>query len=759
MSAPVRERTPAAATTAPAPRPAPRREVVDGLLVAVATGGAVLALRPLLDEGGWLATTWAALFVLAVVIAAARRTRLPGWAPTVAGAAVAAVLALLRYGAETGTVRLLPDLASLGRTHAVLADGFSQIQLGVMPLPVTRPVEGVVVLGAVLVLLSADALVAARATAWAGLPLFTLWLPGLSLGVPGSGWALAGAGVPYLLLLTRHSGAPRPLPRSAAAWSCALVVLALLLAPAVLALPSGGWALPRWGSGQGASIELSDDLDLRQSLSGQSGRVVLRYRVSTPGTPDLDAVTNPVGAADVGPLRVFTLETFDGRRWGRSLSSMIVDPPPGTLLSPDAEQLGAAPDASLGALAQVDVEIDSLAQDRLPVTTSPRTLDADGPWRFDLSRDEVVGASTTQGFRYSMVAQLSEPTADQLAAAGTDGLADEGVYLSVPESVSATVRDTAAAVTADATTPYARALALQDYFRSSDNFTYDTKVAPATSGDAVADFLSSRRGYCVQFASAMAVMARIEGIPSRVAVGFLPGTATSDGTIEVTGRRAHAWPELYFAGFGWVRFEPTPAVQTGAPPGWTDPSSAVAPTTAPDDLRPEDATDAIDPSSAPTAAPGSGTGGDLEGSGWSTRARVLAAGGGLLALAGVALMGLLARREAARAWAPEEAWDRLRRRVGRRGVTWSDADTPRTAVDRVRRQVQERAGAELDDESSAALRDVALRVERARYAPHPDLGATASPGSPATSETEPSLRAMVDVAASGVTRALSGRAR
>ena len=66
----------------------------------------------------------------------------------------------------------------------------------------------------------------------------------------------------------------------------------------------------------------------------------------------------------------------------------------------------------------------------------------------------------------------------------------------------------------------------------------------------------------------MAMMARVVGIPSRVSVGFLPGDRDGD-SWEVSIRDMHAWPELYFAGYGWVRFEPTPASVTGAAPSWT----------------------------------------------------------------------------------------------------------------------------------------------------------------------------------------------
>src|SRR5699024_8362926 len=66
---------------------------------------------------------------------------------------------------------------------------------------------------------------------------------------------------------------------------------------------------------------------------------------------------------------------------------------------------------------------------------------------------------------------------------------------------------------------------------------------------------------------------RIERIPARVAVGFLPGKQQQDGSWKVRLQDAHAWPELYFEGVGWIRFEPTPARRTGSPPQWTTASA------------------------------------------------------------------------------------------------------------------------------------------------------------------------------------------
>ena len=76
--------------------------------------------------------------------------------------------------------------------------------------------------------------------------------------------------------------------------------------------------------------------------------------------------------------------------------------------------------------------------------------------------------------------------------------------------------------------------------------------------NAIANFISEKRGFCVQFASTYAVMARSLGIPSRVAVGFTPGDLR-DGVFHVQSHNAHAWPEIWLAGLGWTHlFDPTP---------------------------------------------------------------------------------------------------------------------------------------------------------------------------------------------------------
>jgi hypothetical protein len=278
-------------------------------------------------------------------------------------------------------------------------------------------------------------------------------------------------------------------------------------------------------------------------------------------------------------------------------------------------------------------------------------------------------------------------------------------------------------VVGQAGTPYDQAVALQRFFRTDGRFTYDERVPPASSTDAVWDFLHQRRGYCVQFATAMAIMARTLGIPARIGVGFLPGRIDEQGTATVTGRYAHAWPELWFNGTGWVRFEPTPAEQTGAPPAWTVP--AVDTTSRPqiDYLGGAGATNRPAPSiSASTATvapttPGSGGG-----------ARYLVPGGVALVLAGLAVTLVVMRRGRARAALdPERAWAGARAALTDAGLGWSDAVTPRVAAARARARL---GPGDAHDEpwqttARAAVDALAHEVERARYAP---------PGAVATSD-------------------------
>ncbi|HET7555385.1 MAG TPA: transglutaminaseTgpA domain-containing protein [Gaiellaceae bacterium] len=117
-------------------------------------------------------------------------------------------------------------------------------------------------------------------------------------------------------------------------------------------------------------------------------------------------------------------------------------------------------------------------------------------------------------------------------------------------------------VAGGARSPYAAAVALERWFRYGGGFTYDQHPPPPPAGvPALEDFVvHTRRGYCQHFAGAMALMLRYLGIPSRVAVGFTSGEYDSGkGEWIVSDRDAHMWVEVWFRGWGWVPFDPTPS--------------------------------------------------------------------------------------------------------------------------------------------------------------------------------------------------------
>lgn len=203
-------------------------------------------------------------------------------------------------------------------------------------------------------------------------------------------------------------------------------------------------------------------------------------------------------------------------------------------------------------------------------------------------------------------------------------------------------------IVGDATDPYEQTLRIERYLRT--HFRYSLLVPPSRFSSPIAAFLfDTHTGYCQHFAGAMALLLRLNGIPSRVAVGFITGSLVGTQTYEVTTNNAHSWVEAYFPGQRWLPFDPTPgralplAGASSTSPGFTDPFPHDQPntgvTTAPTvpdarDRLPED-----------IRAPGA------KAAGVSVLARVL------VPLAGVFVLAAILA-----------AWPALRRRVRARGL-------------------------------------------------------------------------------------------
>jgi transglutaminase-like putative cysteine protease len=183
------------------------------------------------------------------------------------------------------------------------------------------------------------------------------------------------------------------------------------------------------------------------------------------------------------------------------------------------------------------------------------------------------------GDTYTVRGSVSVASVEQLREAGTAYPAWTERYLQLPDNLPERVGARAEEVTTGAATPYDMAVAIEEYIRTFPN---DFSVPAAPPGqDSVDYFLfDAQRGYFDYHASAMAVMLRTLGVPSRVAIGYVVDPDRRIGDSDrflLTQRNAWAWPEVYFPGIGWVEFNPTPTQPTISRPGVLDELPEVEP--------------------------------------------------------------------------------------------------------------------------------------------------------------------------------------
>ncbi len=180
-----------------------------------------------------------------------------------------------------------------------------------------------------------------------------------------------------------------------------------------------------------------------------------------------------------------------------------------------------------------------------------------------LSLDQTRSIHNPQHFgspiQYEVISQVGLPSAAQLRAA-PDHYSQEMrfLYLRLPPQLDPRIKALAEKLTAHSATNYGRALAIQNYLRS--HFTYTLDPTGIQARHPISSFLfKAKKGYCEYFASAMAIMLRTLGIPARLVNGFQTGSYNKVGKdFVVRARDAHSWVEVYFPGYGWIPFDPTP---------------------------------------------------------------------------------------------------------------------------------------------------------------------------------------------------------
>jgi len=299
--------------------------------------------------------------------------------------------------------------------------------------------------------------------------------------------------------------------------------------------------------------------------------VDIRSRLTNRSTSELFVVD----ATSESYWRSSALPKFDGTTWGL---------PERSVTNTDGA-LSAAPSGATEIRQQL--RIVNLSGRLVPAAANP--VAAKGPddtlrWNPDSATLVQTGRDLTRGDVFDIVSASPRYSANDLLGATSNDPGDP-IYFELPADFPPSVAETTRDITAGSTSTYDAALTLQNWFRSE--FDYSLEIQAGHGTNAIEAFLRDRVGYCEQFAGTYAAMMRSIGIPARVAVGFTPGTDNSEGSYSVLGRNAHAWPEVWFDGFGWVPFEPTPG--RGAP-GAEDHTGVAAqqddsPVTAGDDVE------------------------------------------------------------------------------------------------------------------------------------------------------------------------------
>ncbi|WP_234381985.1 DUF3488 and transglutaminase-like domain-containing protein [Streptomyces dysideae] len=383
-------------------------------------------------------------------------------------------------------------------------------------------------------------------------PVLAFGFP-LVLGVdgPGSSYPAAGvlAGATALLVLVR-SRARLPL-RAMALRLPVVVALAL-----VVALP--GRHLPGLGAPYGLREAVTSPT-VRPESTSPLDQVAAWTR-----NGDETVFTVRTSGAAPGNYRLAVLDRYDGTTWTS-----------GAGLTRTGGRVPAEKGAGPGRTQMLEQRftVQSLPGIWLPAADRPSSVSTPEGTSLSVDPDSGVlstGEAVPRGFTYTATSHLPVYDAERLRYAAA---ADDPARVDLPGIDAAgqpipsvrSFRTIAERVTEGSTHPYQRAVRLADWLRAT--YRLDPGALPGHTYRSLEFFLADGgRGTSEQFAASFAVLARTLGLPTRVAVGFRPGTRTGSGTWQVRGQDVLAWPEVRFAGVGWVPFHPTPgeAAQGGS---------------------------------------------------------------------------------------------------------------------------------------------------------------------------------------------------
>lgn len=737
---------------------APTRVTV---FAGAATMLVALSLTPVYTTSTWFWHSLGAVIVIGLVGAGLRRAS----APSVVTILVQLLSIFIYLGwlySDDMIFGLLPGPGAIQDFGALLRSGLADADTYSPRVPETTGLLLLTVGGVALIDLAVDAAAATfRRASLAGLPLLALYTVPASIleeGIPWPLFLLGALGYVGLLIAEGQERLVRwgrPLIAGLSAERAsrvnaaskvdttpfgqvgrrigAVVIGLAIIVPALLPITDGlltsgaGGLFGGTGSGGGSRFQVDPIVSMRRNFNSVQDIEVARL-VTTPNVSPADLY-----------LRMATLDVFDGTEWKPSEQLLVDD------LKPNLGRPGGLSDLVPVQTVTTNVTLsDAFESHYLPVPYPLSSLDIDGSWGVERDTQNILskrGSNQVSGNRYVATSLKLSPTPAQLNEAPVPAQDLLNRYTGLPPNIPLIVRQEAKRAVAGAITPYDKALRLQAWLRNPANFRYSTDDPPEGTGSSdIETFLRDRTGYCEQFAATMAVMARQLGIPARVNVGFsagqqVAGEQAGENTISVSTHDAHAWPELYFEGVGWVRFEPTPfAPSRGAPPSYAAAQNAADATegpTAPPPTNPSDtptdsssATPGANGSACPLPRPelcelpgdltGAGAGGDRT---WQLVLTVIA---GVLVVGTVpALLRVGIRRRRWRlagadpAVRADTAWMELMDTARDLGFARQGSDTPRQAAARLIKD------AKLRSRHQEPLLRLTNAVERARYARSP----------------------------------------
>ncbi|WP_458042410.1 MULTISPECIES: transglutaminase family protein [Bacteria] len=585
-----------------------------GLAIAVLVGvsTALLPLLRVVEPGAWLVGAFA---IIALVLAAgyvARRFGLPPLTVSLIGIGVWVVTVSVVFFRSSALFGVIPMPATFRDIPLLVDAAMTQVRDGAAPLDAGVALSFLIVAAAGLLAIAIDhVVVSARMPLLAAVALITIYLIP-AIAVPRSvdiGTFIAFAAGLMLLLggetatrdrggngngdgdRARAEGTRRGTAVTAVGVGAAALVVAIVATPALPAPVPGGTSIVAI---RGNTIDPS--LDLGRDLRRPADTAVLQVRSDAPTPPYLRAVT---------------LSRFDGDEWKPDRGI-------GTSVDEEFEPLVVDSDIPIAEYTAT-VQVVNYVSPWLPVPYPAVSVDGlEGDWSvLPQNRTVISRSSSPQGQEYEITYDVPRPSAERIRSSEA-ALGSDSSMLDLPENdpAVAAIREQALAVTSATSSDYDALVALQRWFRGLE-FEYSLN-APVRAGfdgtglEAVQEFLAVKSGYCVHFASAFAIMARTLGMPARIVVGYLPGTATTDSiddetVYEVYSSQLHSWPEVYFEGIGWIPFEPTKSLGVptafasstipGTADGLTEETAPLAPE-APSASLPPDQTDGLDETGA-----------------------------------------------------------------------------------------------------------------------------------------------------------------